>query len=142
LPSQQTAHAAYWPLLVYALSAIVLVGGALAMGHLLGPRRSGRGRSAPFESGIVPLGFARFRTSVQFYVVAMLFVIFDMETVFLFAWSVAAREAGWVGYIALLVFVAVLAVALAYEWAVGALDWAPRGREERVLPPPKTGRDP
>ncbi|MFA9460880.1 NADH-quinone oxidoreductase subunit A [Thiohalorhabdus methylotrophus] len=105
---------------------------ALALGHFLGPKRTGRGRVTPFESGIVPLGFARFRTSAQFYVVAMFFVIFDMETVFIFAWAVAAREAGWTGYIALVIFVVVLAVALAYEWAVGALDWAPQGRGRTV----------
>ena len=129
MSSDPAADPVYWPLAVYALSAVVLIAAVLALGHFLGPRRTGRGRSEPFESGIVPLGFARFRTSAQFYVVAMLFVIFDMETVFIFAWAVAAREAGWTGYVALVVFVVILAVALAYEWGVGALDWAPRGRK-------------
>ncbi|MFP4616324.1 MAG: NADH-quinone oxidoreductase subunit A [Thiohalorhabdus sp.] len=128
MSTDQAADPAYWPFVLYALSAIVLVAAAIALGHFLGPKRTGRGRTAPFESGIVPVGFARFRTSVQFYVVAMFFVIFDMETVFIFAWAVAAREAGWTGYVALVFFVVVLAVALAYEWAIGALDWAPQGR--------------
>ncbi|KPV40501.1 hypothetical protein AN478_06880 [Thiohalorhabdus denitrificans] len=128
MPSDPAAALAYWPFVLYVFSAIALVAAALALGHFLGPKRTGRGRTEPFESGIVPVGFARFRTSVQFYVVAMFFVIFDMEAVFIFAWAVAAREAGWAGYVALVFFVVVLAVALAYEWAVGALDWAPRGR--------------
>ncbi len=115
------------PLALYFVGVVGLIIGILLLGHFLGPRRTGRGRLAPFESGIVPLGFGRFRTSVHFYVVAILFVIFDMEAVFIFAWAVAVEETGWTGYAAFVLFVVILVVALAYEWALGALDWAPRG---------------
>jgi NADH-quinone oxidoreductase subunit A len=80
----------------------------------------------PYESGILPTGSARLRIDVKYYLVAMFFVIFDLETVFLFAWAVAFRELGWAGYIEALVFIVVLVVALVYLWKVGALDWGTR----------------
>ena len=82
----------------------------------------------PFESGIVPVGSAPLRLSAQFYLTAMIFVIFDVEAAFLFAWAVACREAGWAGFIEALVFVGILLAALVYLWRLGGLDWAPRGR--------------
>lgn len=87
----------------------------------------------PFESGIVTVGYARLRFPVQFYLVAVLFVIFDMEAVFLFAWAVAFEEVGWIGYFSALTFIIILTVALIYEWRVGALDWAPEKRKTRPL---------
>jgi len=117
-----------WPFVVYFLAVVGLVAAILVLSHLLGERRSGRGRDEPFESGIVPVGFGRFRLSAQFYVVAMLFVIFDLETVFIVAWAVSFRDLGWSGLAAILVFLAILVAALCYEWRMGALDWAPKRR--------------
>ena len=117
-----------WPFVVYSLAVVGLVVGILALSHVLGERRTGRGRDEPFESGILPVGFGRFRISAQFYVVAMLFVIFDLETVFVVAWAVSFRDLGWPGFLAASIFILILFAALYYEWRMGALEWAPKGR--------------
>jgi NADH-quinone oxidoreductase subunit A len=97
----------------------------IGLSFVLGERHSDRATGQPYESGIVSTGSARVRLSVKFYIVAMLFVIFDLEAVFIFAYAVAYEEVGWAGYAGLLVFVAVLVVALIYELRMGALDWEP-----------------
>jgi NADH-quinone oxidoreductase subunit A len=94
----------------------------------LGQRHSDRATGEPYEVGIVSEGSARVRFSAKFYLVAILFVIFDLEAVFVFAWAIAGRELGWAGYAGLLVFLLVLAVALIYEWRLGALDWVTQRR--------------
>lgn len=121
---EDTTH--YWVLLVYAAAVIGLVAGMIGMSYFLGQRHLKHATRQPFESGIVPVGYARFRLPVQFYLVAMFFVIFDLEAAFLFAWATAVRVAGWSGYIVILVFIAALLAALAYLWRAGALDWGPR----------------
>jgi NADH-quinone oxidoreductase subunit A len=83
----------------------------------------------PFESGVVSVGSAQVPVSVEFYLVAMFFVIFDLETVFIFAWAVAFYELGWYGYFAVAIFVLVLVIALIYEWKSGALDWGVKTRK-------------
>ena len=114
-----------WPLGLYFLIALVVAGSMIGLSYVLGERHSDRATGQPYESGIVSTGSARVRLSVKFYIVAMLFVIFDIEAVFIFAYAVAYEEVGWAGYAGLLVFVAVLVVALIYELRMGALDWEP-----------------
>lgn len=114
-----------WPLLVYFALVIVVIAGMLGVSYLLGQRHKDHATGEPYESGVAPTGSARIRFSVNFYLVAILFVIFDLEAVFIFAWAVAFRELGWLGYAGLLAFVLVLVVALVYEWRLGALDWGP-----------------
>ena len=114
-----------WPLGLYFLIALVVAGSMIDLSYVLGERHSDRATGQPYESGIVSTGSARVRLSVKFYIVAMLFVIFDIEAVFIFAYAVAYEEVGWAGYAGLLVFVAVLVVALIYELRMGALDWEP-----------------
>lgn len=116
-----------WPLAVYFVSVLVLVTATIGISYFLGERHNDRHKGTPYESGIAVTGSARLRQSAQFYLIAMLFVIFDLETVFIVAWAVGVREAGWVGFIGALVFIGVLVVALIYEWRMGAFDWAPRG---------------
>jgi NADH-quinone oxidoreductase subunit A len=98
--------------------------------YFLGQRHQTKSADEPFESGIVPTGDVQIRFSVQFYLVAIFFVIFDMESVFLFAWSVALQESGWSGFIEALIFISVLLASLIYLWAIGALDW--RTRRQRI----------
>ena len=117
-----------WPLVVYFFLVIALMAGIMALSYVTGERHTARAADEPFESGIVPVGFARLRLSARFYLIAMFFVIFDVEALFLFAWAVAVREAGWAGYIEALLFVVILLVALAYLWRLGALDWGERRR--------------
>ena len=112
-----------WPLLLYFASVLAVVVGMIGISYGLGPRHSERSTGVPFESGILPTGSARRRISISFYLMAMFFVIFDMESVFLFAWAVAARPLGWTGFIEVVVFIVILLVALVYLWGQGALDW-------------------
>ncbi len=116
------------PLVVYSALAFALVGIMVGLSYVLGPRLGKRANLLPFESGIMPLGDTKVRFPVQFYLVAMFFVIFDLEMVFIFAWAVALRAAGWTGYIAMLGFLILLLIALAYLWRSGALEWGPQKR--------------
>ena len=90
---------------------------------MLAQHRREKATEQPFESGIVPVGDTHIRLAVHFYPVAIFFVIFDLEAIFIFAWAVAFREAGWLGYAEMLVFIGLLLVALVYLWKIGALDW-------------------
>lgn len=112
-----------WPLVVYVALVLVLVGAMLGLSYVLGQRHHERSTDSPYESGILSEGSARVRISAKFYLVAMFFVIFDLEAVFIFAWAVAVRETGWAGYIEVFIFIFVLGAALLYLWRVGALDW-------------------
>lgn len=125
-PTAPLTDHAIWPLVVYALIVVVLIAFLMWLSHVLGGRASGNAKNEPFESGVVPVGTAQLHFASHFYLIAMLFVIFDLETVFLFAWAVAFYESGWLGYIEAMVFIVVLIVALAYLWRIGALDWGPR----------------
>ncbi len=115
-----------WPLAAYFAVVLVIVTVVLVLSYVLGQRHHERGTGQPYESGMLPTGSARLRFDVKYYMVAMFFVIFDLEAVFLFAWAVAFRELGWVGYVEALVFMVVFVVALAYLWKMGALDWGMR----------------
>jgi NADH-quinone oxidoreductase subunit A len=117
-----------WPLVLYAAIVVALVAAILGISHVLGQRHSERATGSPYEGGIVGEGGARVRFSARFYLVAMFFVIFDLEAVFIFAWAIAARELGWPGYWSMVVFLGLLVAALAYLWRIGALDWYAAGR--------------
>jgi len=114
---------ALWPMAVYAALVVLTVAGMLFLSFLLGERHRERSTNDPYESGMVPTGTARMRFTVKFYIVAMLFVIFDIEVIFIFAWALTLRELGWTGYVEILVFIGVLFAALVYLWREGALDW-------------------
>jgi len=111
------------PLVVYFV-LVVCVTATMLASYVLGQRHRDLGAGTPYESGIVSEGSARVRFSARFYLIAMFFVVFDLEAVFLFAWAVAAREAGWEGYWEAVIFIGVLLAALIYLWGVDALDWA------------------
>lgn len=115
--------AQFLSLLAYLAMLLFVIAFMLGASYLLGQRHKGRHTDDPYESGIKSTGMARMRFSVKFYVVAMLFVIFDLEAAFIFGWAVAAREVGWNGYWGLVMFVAILIAGLIYEWRVGAIDW-------------------
>lgn len=114
-----------WPLVVYFLLIMALAAAMLTLSYLLGQRHREHATDFPYEGGIASTGSARMRFPAKFYMMAMLFVIFDLESVFIFAWAVAGRQLGWPGYIEMIIFVGILVIALIYLWRVGALDWAP-----------------
>jgi len=120
-----------WPLAVYIGAVVLMVAAVLALSWVLGERHRERATGAPYEGGIVSEGSARVRLSARFYLVAMFFVIFDLEAVFLFAWAISAREIGWAGYAEAAVFIGILLAALVYLWRVGALDWYTARRRTR-----------
>jgi NADH-quinone oxidoreductase subunit A len=120
-----------WPLGLYAIAVLAVVGSMIGLPAVLGERhwkkpdrQNDIATADPYESGIRPTGTTMIRLPVQYYLVAMFFVIFDLEAVFLYTWAVAVPETGWLGFIEASIFVAVLLAALAYLWGVGALDWS------------------
>ncbi len=127
--------ASLWPLLVYFGLVLIVVAGMIGLSYVLGERHREHATDEPYESGIVSTGSARMRFSVKFYLIAVFFVVFDLEAVFVFAWSIALREVGWTGYVEALIFIAVLVATLAYLWREGALDWGP-ARVRRLSRPP------
>ncbi|HET6363813.1 MAG: NADH-quinone oxidoreductase subunit A [Nitrospirota bacterium] len=118
-----TTNAALWPLAVYFAAVVILVTLMITLSYVLGERHREKQTAEPYESGIVSTGTARMRFDIKFYLIAMFFVIFDLEAVFIFAWAVSIRETGWTGYAEMLVFIGILAAALAYLWRLGALEW-------------------
>ena len=121
----EAASAPLWPLAVYFGAVVALVAAMLGVSWVLGQRHSDRATGAPYESGILVTGSARLRVSVRFYLIAVFFVVFDLEAAFVLTWAIAFREVGWAGYAEMVVFVAVLLAALVYLWRNGALDWGP-----------------
>ncbi len=119
-----------WPLGIYVLLALIIVGGMIGLSYILGQRHMGKATGEPYESGMVSTGSAHVRFDVKFYLIAMFFVIFDLEAVFVFAWAVAVREAGWSGYIEILIFIGILVATLLYLWRMGALEWGRSGRKK------------
>lgn len=117
-----------WPFLVYFIAVLALVATMLGLSYVLGQRRANQATNMPFESGVLSVGTPQVHMSVDFYLVAIFFVIFDLETVFIFAWAVAFFELGWQGFLAVVAFITILGVALIYELSTGALDWGIKSR--------------
>jgi len=128
---QNVLSIVFWPFLVYALAALVIVVVMIGLSYVLGERHKDKLTNEPYESGIPPTGNARLRFSSHFYLIAIFFVIFDLDAVFVMAWAVSFRELGIAGYIGILVFIAILMVVLFYELSIGALDFGPNGK--RIL---------
>jgi NADH-quinone oxidoreductase subunit A len=118
-----------WPLLAYAAGVLFVVGAMLVISYLLGQRHRERATEEPYECGVPVTASARLLFSPRYYVVAMLFVVFDVETAFIVVWAVALRPAGWSGFFGALVFLGILLALLAYEWRAGALDFALKGKD-------------
>jgi NADH-quinone oxidoreductase subunit A len=122
MPSSATEL--YFPVLLQAVVAMALAAGLLTVSYLLGKRVRNRVKDMPYESGIVPTGDARQRFSVKFYLVGMLFILFDIEAIFLYPWVVVFRELKMFAFIEMLVFVILIFSGFFYIWKKGALDWS------------------
>ncbi|HEX9887751.1 MAG TPA: NADH-quinone oxidoreductase subunit A [Longimicrobiales bacterium] len=114
---------AYVPLLILFGVSIANAVGIVVASWVFNPERPTAQKRMPYESGMIPLGDARARFSVKFYMVAISFIVFDLETIFLIPWAVEMEALGWSGFMAVLLFVVVLAVGLLYEWKKGGLEW-------------------
>ena len=114
----------YFPVLLQVVIAMAVAGGMLGISYLLGKRVRDRIKDMPYESGIVPVGDARQPFSVKFYLVAMLFIVFDIESIFLYPWAVVYRELKIFGFIEMLIFIILILCGFFFIWKKGALDWS------------------
>ena len=121
----------YFPVLVQVLVAMALAAGLLTASFALGKRVRNKIKDTPYESGITPTGDARHRFSVKFYLVGMLFILFDIEAIFLYPWVVVYRDLKMFGFFEMLVFVILILSGFFYIWKKGALDWADTRRSGR-----------
>jgi len=119
-----TPSEVYFPVLVQGAIAIVLAAALILLSYALGRRVKNKVKDMPYESGIAPTGDARQRFSVKFYLVAMLFILFDIEAIFLYPWAVVYRDLKWFGFVEMLVFVVLILSGFFYIWRKGALDWS------------------
>lgn len=115
--------AEYWPVLLFIGVAVGLGVALLVIGLLAGPRRPEAEKLAPYECGFEAFEDARMKFDVRYYLVAILFILFDLEIAFLFPWAVALKEVGMAGLVAVFVFLGILVVGFVYEWKKGALEW-------------------
>jgi NADH-quinone oxidoreductase subunit A len=113
----------YLPVLIFILIGILVGVGPLVLGYFLGPRRPDREKDSPYECGFEAFESARMKFDVRYYLVAILFIIFDLEIAFLFPWAVALEGLGMVGFVAMTLFLGILVVGFIYEWRKGALEW-------------------
>jgi NADH-quinone oxidoreductase subunit A len=113
----------YLPILIFLVVAGGLGGVLIVLGFLLGPRRPDAQKLSPYECGFEPFEDSRMKFDVRYYLVAILFILFDLEIAFLFPWAVSLRAIGHVGIVSMLVFLAILVVGFIYEWKKGALEW-------------------
>jgi NADH-quinone oxidoreductase subunit A len=123
MPPDMNPDPALWPLALWLLIVALLMGAVIGLSSLLGPRGRALRRDLPYESGIAPTPQPPMRFPVHFYVIALAFLVFDIEAAILFAWAAAARDVGWLGYVEALVFSIVLFAGLVYLWAKRAFDW-------------------
>jgi NADH-quinone oxidoreductase subunit A len=115
--------AGMFSLAIYTCAVLVLIGALLLITAWLGEKKENVEKQRPYECGIIPTGSAWFRYPVPFYLVAVFFLIFDLEAVFIFAWAVAFDELGWIGWLRITFFIVVLLLSLFYIWKKGGLDW-------------------
>ena len=118
-----------WPFIIFAVIVFSLIGIMIGLSYALGERHKERMTDEPYESGIPPTGDARLRFSSSFYLIAMFFVIFDLDAAFIMLWAVSFRELGLPGYIGIVIFIAILMILLVYELSIGALDFGPNGKK-------------
>ena len=113
----------YLPILVFIVVGLLFGVFPIAMGFMLGPHRPDQAKTSPYECGFEAFEDARMKFDIRYYLVAILFIIFDLEIAFLFPWAVVLDDIGWFGFTAMMVFLAILVVGFVYEWKKGALQW-------------------
>jgi NADH-quinone oxidoreductase subunit A len=125
----QTYAETYWPVLLQVLIAMAVAAGMIGISYILGHKVRNRVKDMPYECGIPPTGSARERFSVKFYLVGMLFILFDIEAIFLYPWAVVFRELKMFAFFEMLVFIALVLAGFFYIWKKGALDWSGAGQQ-------------
>ena len=115
--------AEYFPILMFILVGLAVGAGPMVLGKLLGPSRPDQEKLSPYECGFEAFEDARMKFDVRYYLVAILFILFDLEIAFLFPWAVALNDIGLAGFLAMMLFLGILVVGFVYEWMTGALEW-------------------
>lgn len=113
----------YLPIAILIFMATAVAFLVVGLGHLFGPQRESRRKAEPYESGMRPIGPGRRQVEVHFYLVAVLFILFDIEVVFLLPWAITLRQLGLFGILEMAIFIAILLVGYVYAWRKGALEW-------------------
>ncbi len=119
----------FFSFIIYAIAAIGLAAFMIVFSHFLGERHKGRHRDVPFESGMPPTGDARVRYPAHYYMIAMFFLIFDLDAAFIITYAVAYKELGWFGYMGIAIFILILFIVIIYESKTGAFNFGPQGRK-------------
>ena len=113
----------YLPVLLFILVGLAIGVAPQVIGFILGPNRPDPAKNSPYECGFEAFEDARMKFDVRYYLIAILFILFDLEIAFLFPWAVALKEIGWIGFVDMMIFLAILVLGFAYMWIKGALDW-------------------
>ncbi|HEU0198127.1 MAG TPA: NADH-quinone oxidoreductase subunit A [Nevskiaceae bacterium] len=129
---QVTAVVENWSFALFVIAVFGIAILMLSLSWVLGGRTKGGARDDIFESGIVSVGGGHLRFPAKFYLVAMFFVVFDLESVFLYTWAVVARQVGWTGFAEAVLFMVILFAGLVYLWRQGGLDWGPAARRRHM----------
>ena len=115
--------AEYFPILLFIAVALAIGVAPMVLGKLLGPNRPDPEKLSPYECGFEAFEDARMKFDVRYYLVAILFILFDLEIAFLFPWAIVLQQIGWFGLVSMLIFIGILVVGFIYEWKKGALEW-------------------
>jgi NADH-quinone oxidoreductase subunit A len=113
----------YLPVLLFILVGLAIGVAPQVIGFILGPNRPDPAKNSPYECGFEAFEDARMKFDVRYYLIAILFILFDLEIAFLFPWAVALKEIGFIGFIDMMIFLVILVLGFAYMWIKGALDW-------------------
>jgi len=130
MPVVSHQQALVWPVAVYGLFVVLLVAAIVVISYVAGQHHKSRNRDVPYESGIEPTGSAQVPYGASYYLIAVFFLVFDVEAAIVLGWVIAFRELGWQGYAVAMLFIATLVLGLVYVWKLGALDWNPASRRE------------
>ena len=129
-----TTPAELYPLIIYVTFTVIIVSGLLLAARFLGSGGTSRNKSLPYESGIIPTGSARLATNVPFYLVAIFFIVFDVESAFIFTWALAWQELGLPGLLHITFFIVALLGGLVWIWMKGGLEWGPSRERDATFP--------
>ena len=133
-PIDTTGALSFWEpgilsLVIFGVLILIFIASQLFVAHWLGEKKKSKEKSRAYESGVIPTGTARLRYPVPFYMVAIFFLLFDVEAIFIFSWAIAYKELGWAGWLQISFFIIVLILGLIYIWNKGGLEWGPKAKK-------------
>ena len=133
MPVVSHQQALVWPVAVYGVFVVLLVAAIVVISFVAGQRHKSHNRDVPYESGIEPTGSAQVTYGASYYLIAVFYLVFDVEAAIILGWVVAFHELGWQGYAVAMLFILTLVLGLVYVWKLGALDWNPASKPEKKI---------